>query len=145
MKDHSLDVLSNVVSSRLLDESETVAESIESDEVSNEADSKENSFGSKLPKIESGPSKNLGESKSEMQKSRDSSEDSYKSNYVSDSSEDNRSVKLTAILPKIVMTKRSSHMTIGKSKLLGSVKMKRILFPKKVNLVSQRKRIRSLI
>lgn len=33
MKDHSLDVLSNVVSSRLLDESETVAESIESDEV----------------------------------------------------------------------------------------------------------------
>ncbi|CAK9329210.1 unnamed protein product [Citrullus colocynthis] len=89
VKDHSLDVLLNVVSSRLSDESESIAESIQSDEVSNEVDSKENSSGSKLPKIESDPSENPGESESEMQKSRDSSEDSSKSNHVSDSSEDN--------------------------------------------------------
>ncbi|CAK9329154.1 unnamed protein product [Citrullus colocynthis] len=77
VEDHSLDVLSNVVSFGLLDNSEVIADSIES------YDLLENNFD---------PSENPDEFESEMQtfeNSRDSSENSNNSTHASDSSEDN--------------------------------------------------------
>ncbi|CAK9317811.1 unnamed protein product [Citrullus colocynthis] len=91
-KDHSLDILSNVVSFVLLDDFESVATSIDSDDVSKEVVSKEDNPKSKLPENESNSSENLDEFESEMhnyEDSRDSCEDSNKSYQASDSVDDN--------------------------------------------------------
>lgn len=137
-KAHSLDVLSNVASCGLLDD---VVASIDSDDTSKEIVLKEDTPSSKLPKDESDPSENSDEFEKRCKILR--IQGTHMRDPVSltrlvtllmtmfllqnyTPKERKRSMEQTGNLLKLLMLRRTTRI----------MTMKRILFPKKINLVN---------